>query len=125
MSLLVELWRLKTAIQSPIPIEPMHLFLYCHLRQRQMARGCLHTYNNRVAQDGAHTCQHALLASLQKMYWRFILCSIDSCQFKVSADHITGSGWNSSRSSSFFVKLTADQFVDFHWIAGSSIFPNY
>ena len=53
-------------------------------------------------------------------YWRSILWSIESCQIKVSI----GSGLNSSRSS-VFLKLPADQFMDFHWNAGSSIFINY
>ena len=52
-------------MRSPISIEPMHAFSYGHHRLRQMARGRLHTYDDEVAQDGAHTCQHALLTSLQ------------------------------------------------------------
>ena len=52
-----------------------------------------------------------------------MLCSIDTCQNKVSADqyHVTISRaqvCSSSRSHGFF-KLTADQVLVFDWIAGS------
>ena len=30
-----------------------------------------------------------------------------------------------TQAARVFVKLTAEQVMDFHWIAGSSIFPNY
>ena len=48
--------RLKAAMRSPIPIEPMHSFSYGHRRQRLMARGRVRTYDD-VAQHGAHTGQ--------------------------------------------------------------------
>ena len=58
-----------------------------------------------------------------------VIWSTDSCQIKVSGDqyHMTISqdqGWNSLRYG-IFLKLTADQVIYFHWIAGSSVLPNY
>ena len=52
-----------------------------------------------------------------------MLCSIDTCQNKVSADqyHVTISRTQvySSLRLFFFLKLTADQVLVFDWIAGS------
>ena len=44
---IAELRRLKAAMRSPIPKEPMHSFSYGHLLQRQMARGRVRTTESR------------------------------------------------------------------------------
>ena len=89
-----------------------------------MARGRVRTHDDDdVAQHGAHTgqlmhCIHLCNVILEIVNW---LLSNQGKRWPVPHDHIAGSGWNLSRSS-VFLKLTADQVMGFHWIAGQ-VFP--
>ena len=55
------------------------------------------------------------------MAWTSMFWSIETCQYKVSADqhHVTISRAQKSRSAEFF-KVAADQVLGFDWSADSS-----
>ena len=127
ITILAEHWQPKAAMRSPTPIEPMHSFSYGHPRQCLMVCGRLRTYDDdeNVAQHGAHTgqlmhCIHILEIHFM-VNWQLSNLGI---LWPVPHDHIAGSGWNSLWES-VFLKLTADQVIYFHRIAGSGVFQNY
>ena len=103
---------------------------YGHLHQPQMARRRLRTYDSRRRsrtrwRPYLSTCI-AYIFTIWLIFFTIllILCSIDSCQIKVSA-HQTAWPYCGLRLKFMevkcFWKLTPDQVVDFHWFAGSSI----
>ena len=49
-----------------------------------------------------------------------MLCSIDICENKVSADQYRGLKFRTDRGYVYFFKLTADQVPGLDWIVGSS-----
>jgi len=65
----------------------------------------------------------ALVYRVLPWYWTTMLWSIDTCQYKVSADQyyvtISRAQVYSSSRSRVFLKLTADQALVIDWIVGS------
>ena len=111
-------------MRGPIPIEPMHSFFYGRRDRRHISRGRVRTQDDDLAQHGVNISQpmHAAYTSAICCS-SFISCSINSCQSircPVLHDYIAG-----CEVARPFLKLIADQVIDFHLIAGSGIITNY